>query len=354
MDLLKSTREKKMKAYNVKSIPDIGRILVIGEASHGKDTICDYLEEAFKIKSYGSSWFAAENFMLAAFKEKKGSEYSSPKECHEDRNNHREFWYKEIEAFNSKTGCELAIHIFNRVPIYNGMRSYELEFKACVRNDIFDLIIYVDAKERLIAEGTYVPDVTMKIPKSEAHIIIENNGTKEALFKKIDGLMKAMKIGKAIPLDRVEINDKTINVSGSSTQFVSQTSLEPADYDVDALLKQRRSIVKRAREKGIKVSLKSGSDKDWKALALSAADAVSRYNMEYDALKRGWKNKIESGLRCGTSDDLEIEYLSEISNRMTAMFYRSEVLSKVAELRFRIEEMERRTDEDSGLASFSV
>jgi hypothetical protein len=343
-----------MKAYNVKSKLDIGNILIIGEASHGKDTVCDHLMEKFKVKSYGSSWYAACHFMVEAFKEKKGIHYDSPKACYEDRDNHRMFWFKEIEAFNAKTGCELAGHIFNEGSVYNGMRSYELEFKACKRAGIFDLIIYVDATERLIAEGKYKPDESMKIPKSEADIVIENNGTMAELFAKVDALMKAMKVGELVPLDRVNITDEVIEISGSSTSFANERKLNPDDYDMTKILARRKELTTMAKEKGIAVKRsRDESDKRWESLRVAVDEAVSSHNVKFESLKRGWECKLEAGLRCGYSDDLEMEYLNNIRNEMNALQYRNTPLGQVQALVSRLNDVEATLNSSGTFESIS-
>ena len=64
--------------------------------------------------------------------------------------------------------------------MYVGMRDLE-EFQACVKNNIFDLIIWVDASERVHSEN----EKFMKITKSMADIIIDNNGTYEDFKERI-------------------------------------------------------------------------------------------------------------------------------------------------------------------------
>ena len=67
------------------------------------------------------------------------------------------------------------------------MRDKE-EFNECVRQKLFDIIIWVDASKRLPLE----PGTSFNINMSDADIIVENNGTFEEFVE------KSKRIGKAL------------------------------------------------------------------------------------------------------------------------------------------------------------
>jgi len=145
------------------------KILVLGTARHGKDSLAELLNEYYGMTFKSSSEMANELFIYDELKQKYG--YNSPEECFEDRMNHREEWYLMICGYNMEDKSRLTKDIINKYDCYVGMRDLE-EFKSS--KDLFDLIIWVDASKRLQSN-----EVTNKISIDEAHIVLTNNGTFE-------------------------------------------------------------------------------------------------------------------------------------------------------------------------------
>jgi len=158
------------------------KIIILGSARSGKDTLAELLNKYYGITFKSSSEAANELFIYDDLKTKYG--YKNKKECFEDRVNHRDEWYKMICDYNLDDKAKLAKGILKKADCYVGMRDYD-EFKES--KELFDIIIWVDASERLpLEEGTF------NIPKSEADFIIENNTTLE------DFEVKAIKLGKIL------------------------------------------------------------------------------------------------------------------------------------------------------------
>lgn len=161
------------------------KILITGNARHGKDTLAEILNKNFAVSFLSSSEAANDIFIFNQLKEEYG--YKNKKECFEDRVNHRDEWYKMICDYNLDDKAKLAKGILKKADCYVGMRDYD-EFKES--KNLFDIIIWVDASERLpLEEGTF------NIPKSEADFVIENNTTLE------DFEVKAIKLGKILKND---------------------------------------------------------------------------------------------------------------------------------------------------------
>jgi len=148
------------------------KLLILGHARHGKDTFAEILNEHFGLKFKSSSVAASEIFIYDELKHK--YEYKSPEECFEDRVNHRQEWHEMIVDFNKDDRARLAKEILKQADCYVGMRS-GLEIEECVRQGLFDLIIWVDASDRLPLEGKE----SFNIDESYADVIIPNNGTFE-------------------------------------------------------------------------------------------------------------------------------------------------------------------------------
>lgn len=154
------------------------KILIIGSARHGKDTVAELLQEHYGISFLSSSQACADIFIYDELKDKYG--YKSSEECFEDRVNHRSEWFQMICDYNKDDKARLAKDILNYNNTYVGMRNSE-EIKECQKQGLFDLIVWVDASDRLPTE-----DITsFNIVKGDADIIIDNNGTYEELVQRI-------------------------------------------------------------------------------------------------------------------------------------------------------------------------
>jgi dephospho-CoA kinase len=148
------------------------KLLIIGAARWGKDSFSEILNEAYGLKFISSSQACADIFIYDELKDKYG--YTTPEECFNDRVNHRSEWYQMICDYNKDDKAKLAKEILKYNNAYVGMRD-SAEIKECLNQGLFDLVIWVDASERLPIEDSN----SFNITKSDADIIVENNGTFE-------------------------------------------------------------------------------------------------------------------------------------------------------------------------------
>lgn len=161
------------------------KLLIIGHARHGKDTVAEILLEHYGYQFKSSSELAAEIFIYDELKEKYG--YQNFQECYIDRMNHRSEWYNLIKDYNQPDRAKLAKEILKMADCYVGMRERE-EILECVKQKLFDLIIWVDRSEHLPLE----PADSFNIDKSLADIIIDNNGSLADLVHKVFRLGKLL------------------------------------------------------------------------------------------------------------------------------------------------------------------
>ena len=162
------------------------KLLIIGHARHAKDSFAEILRDEFGLTFISSSQAAADIFIYDELKEKYG--YTTSIECFEDRMNHRQEWYEMICDYNVDDKARLAKGILEMADCYVGMRDRG-EILECIKQGLFDLIIWVDASERLPQE----PATSFNIDKSCADVIIENNGTFEEFKEKVIRLGKFLK-----------------------------------------------------------------------------------------------------------------------------------------------------------------
>lgn len=162
------------------------RLLLVGNMRHGKDTVAELLKEYYGISFVSSSQACADIFIYDTLKDKYG--YKTPEECFQDRVNHRDEWYQLICDYNKDDKAKLAKEILKYNNTYVGMRDWR-EIQECLKQELFDLVIWVDASERLPQEDSS----SFNITKADADIIIENNGTLEELKEKIKRIGKLLR-----------------------------------------------------------------------------------------------------------------------------------------------------------------
>jgi len=155
------------------------RLLILGHARHGKDTLAELLRDAFGLRFTSSSLFVAESVMLPAFR-KVGVHYPSAEACFEARGSNRAFWYTTIKEHLLEDGALLARQIFEGNEIYCGVRDPR-ELQAIKDAGLADLIVWVDASGRGVPPE---PASSCAVTADDADIIISNDGTVEDLRAK--------------------------------------------------------------------------------------------------------------------------------------------------------------------------
>lgn len=161
------------------------KVLILGYKRAGKDFAAEYWRDNFGMTFMSSSMAAAEIFIFDLLMKK--YDYASKEECYADRMNRRDEWFNLICDYNKDDKTRLGRAILSKTGAYIGMRSKE-EVQACKEQNVFDIVIWIDAEERVGKES----EDSCTVSKEDADIIITNNGT-EADFKE-----KLNKVGKII------------------------------------------------------------------------------------------------------------------------------------------------------------
>lgn len=159
------------------------KLIVMGYGGHGKDEVCQRLQERYGLTYKSSSITAAELVIYPILKGLMG--YKSLWRCHADRVNHRELWYELIKAYNHMDRTRLAREIFNQVDVYCGIRDRE-EYLATRAAALFDFAIWVDASKRNPPED----DHSCTLNPSDADYVLDNNGPMDDLDEKIRSMMR--------------------------------------------------------------------------------------------------------------------------------------------------------------------
>lgn len=171
-----------------------GKILIIGHARHGKDTVANMLRCHTGLRFEGSSEAAARIFLFDSLREKYG--YKSIKECFDDRVNRRSEWFELICEYNKNDKARLAKQILEHSDIYVGMRS-SVEVDECIRQGIFNIVIGVyDPRKDLEPAASFDIDFW-----KYSDVVISNAGDLEELDSKVKALVWVMKYFKLMGND---------------------------------------------------------------------------------------------------------------------------------------------------------
>ena len=166
------------------------KLFICGYARHGKDFAAETLRGLYGLKFESSSHFAMRQCVRRELANKYDLTYDSYEDCFKDRVNHRSKWFDIIRDYNKEDPARLARELFAENDIYVGMRSCA-ELDACVDEGLTDLIIWVDAVDRIdTIESTHSMDITA----SDADFIITNNGTRGEFIRKLARIFDKLQI----------------------------------------------------------------------------------------------------------------------------------------------------------------
>ena len=190
------------------------KLLIIGHARHGKDTVALILEGEFALTHLASSEASSTIFVFDALKEKYS--YSTVEECFTDRVNHREEWYNLICEYNVDDQAKLAKEIVKRADVYVGMRS-QSELNACIKQGVFDAIIgVVDPRKPVESKESMSIDV-----EQYSDYLINNDGTLSDLREKVVKTYRFLKAKLAASRARQERKIRVLEYWNNLPKFKS-------------------------------------------------------------------------------------------------------------------------------------
>lgn len=159
------------------------KVVIIGYARHGKDTVAEMLATHHGFTYASSSLFAAEHVVKPYLARHHRLVYPSLQACYDDRSNHRSQWHDAISEYTRKDPARLARAVFAEHDIYVGMRN-NTEFNCCRNEGLFDCVVWVDRGNVLPMEDFS----SMKLAPWMADFILDNNGTAKELKRNLDML----------------------------------------------------------------------------------------------------------------------------------------------------------------------
>jgi hypothetical protein len=161
------------------------RIAVCGHGRHGKCTVAKWLSENTPLRYTKSTSEAAAELVFSRLKDQ--YDYQSVSECWLDRANHREEWARIIWDYNQPDGVTLYEEVIADNDILDGIRDH-VELQACRDRGIIRVALWVDASERLPAEGVG----SFKVGKDDCELAVDNNHDLEHLYQQLEQIFKGL------------------------------------------------------------------------------------------------------------------------------------------------------------------
>lgn len=153
------------------------RILLLGYARHGKDTVAEILRDNHGYRFISSSEFVGREIIWETWGR---TRYNSFSAMFEDRINWRELWMNLISEYNTPDKTRTARTMLERgYDLYVGMRRLDELMSA---RHLFDYVVWVDRSEHLPPE-TGSMDITRENAKPD--YVIDNNGTLKDLERNV-------------------------------------------------------------------------------------------------------------------------------------------------------------------------
>jgi len=159
------------------------KILIIGHARHGKDTVAEMIRDIMGLNFISSSVFVGQKAIWPMWGKER---YPNFEAMFEDRVNYRSLWFDLIAAYNTPDKTRIARTMLEEgCDMYVGMRNID-EYRACKEIDLFDEVIWVDRSFHQSPE----PKESMNLDKSMATRFIDNNYSLSKLKESIIQLQK--------------------------------------------------------------------------------------------------------------------------------------------------------------------
>lgn len=166
------------------------KVVVMGHARHGKDTVAERLRDTFGLQYRGSSEICAE-FVKQEMQDLQIKHYPTVEACFEDRGNFRADWHKIIHDYNRGDPARLGKLIFSQADIYCGIRDVD-ELNGIVAE--FDpILVWVSADSRVPQEDSSSINISFN---KDTMIPLLNDGTLDQLYRNIDDFVFEHILGK--------------------------------------------------------------------------------------------------------------------------------------------------------------
>lgn len=146
-----------------------------------------------------------------------------------------------------------------------------------------------------------------------------------------------------VKLDKVLFEDNITVVTGASTCF--SNLVREQIPTVDEVKKELSATIKRCRALGTKLKGQKAAKDLLVEIEPAIPELTKAYYSLYERHTNFWKNKVDQeNMVIPDYDHDECAVAYEMRNQIMAMFYRSQPLSKLFELKYRLRDINDRLD----------
>ena len=160
------------------------KIAVVGYGRHGKDEVGQIISKITRLRYGGSTSWAALPYVANALQ-------IHPQVAWETRHQHRQFWKDYCDWLRRDDPCFLINLVLGQADMVVGIRD-KIELDTMRERQLVKTIIWVDASLRVGPEK----DPTVTFGKSDADLVLSNNGTLDGLYASVYFLCQSL----ALPL----------------------------------------------------------------------------------------------------------------------------------------------------------
>jgi len=135
------------------------------------------------------------------------------------------------------------------------------------------------------------------------------------------------------------IENEHVKISSPHTIFAENRTIIP--FMKDEILSMYKSVVQKAKSKGVKISYKQHMRK-------TIIERWSEYEISCDNAKILFKRIIEQvkivqerGIHRGTRDDSELDKLHKLCNEYNKFYWRSSIISHISSIYYSLKNIER-------------
>lgn len=155
-----------------------------------------------------------------------------------------------------------------------------------------------------------------------------------------------------IVMSKVIINDRQLTVvsDSCSTCFVEHYSINDELLNTLELYKK---VIKQSGKQGVKVRYKHGTKRLLTENKDDLVNELNCYRRIYNELCELWRAKLEKGVFSGYCDDTELDSMTRLSHKLTAMNYHGTPIGRAKDINYRLSEIERMLQRKE-IASFSI
>lgn len=173
------------------------KICVIGHAGCGKDTVCELLRDMWGLRFVSATDMMIERIIYPCLgpiysnqeSDKPASQHLVINDLRKNKDDWRTLWFELTRFYNRHDPARHIRNVMEVSDICCGVRDRK-ELDAAKEDGMFDLVVWVDASDRVEDE----PTSSITVSAGDADFVLNNNGTEVALVDEVINMMEIVRL----------------------------------------------------------------------------------------------------------------------------------------------------------------